>query len=146
MDKRDLSSLFRERLRALLSRSGDNQSAFAAAVGVSGGGTSELFAFLLPAVAWLRAPELAGRALDTLLAFHAVTTESEHAFDTKRQTFGEAANQAVNQTLVRSINTTVVALLPISAILAVGFTQLGPGTLLDLSLALLNSNEFLYID
>ncbi|MCB9780115.1 MAG: hypothetical protein H6742_16230 [Alphaproteobacteria bacterium] len=39
-------------------------------------------AFLLPAVAWLRAPELAGRALDTLLAFHAVTTESEHAFDT----------------------------------------------------------------
>jgi len=37
---------------------------------------------------------------------------------------------------VRSINTTVVALLPIFAILVVGFTKLGPGTLLDLSLAL----------
>jgi preprotein translocase subunit SecF len=42
----------------------------------------------------------------------------------------------VNQTLVRSINTTVVALLPIFAILVVGFTRIGPGTLLDLSLAL----------
>ncbi|NUO35727.1 MAG: protein translocase subunit SecF, partial [Dermatophilaceae bacterium] len=37
---------------------------------------------------------------------------------------------------VRSINTTVVALLPIAAVLVVGFTLLGPGTLLDLSLAL----------
>ena len=45
-------------------------------------------------------------------------------------------NLAVNQTLVRSINTTVVALLPIFAILMVGVTKLGPGTLLDLSLAL----------
>ena len=50
--------------------------------------------------------------------------------------YAQAANLAVNQTLVRSINTTVVALLPIAAILVVGFTVLGPGTLLDLSLAL----------
>ena len=48
-------------------------------------------------------------------------------------TYTQAANLAVNQTLVRSINTTVVALLPIAAILVVGFTLLGPGTLLDLS-------------
>ena len=44
----------------------------------------------------------------------------------------QAANLAVNQTLVRSINTTVVALLPIAAVLVVGFIFLGPGTLLDL--------------
>jgi preprotein translocase subunit SecF len=54
----------------------------------------------------------------------------------RRQSYVQAANLAVNQTLVRSINTTVVALLPIFAILVVGFTKLGPGTLLDLSLAL----------
>ncbi len=52
------------------------------------------------------------------------------------RTYTQAANLAVNQTLVRSINTTIVALLPIAAILVVGFTLLGPGTLLDLSLAL----------
>ena len=51
-------------------------------------------------------------------------------------TYSQAANLAVNQTLVRSINTSVVALLPVAAILIVGFTVLGPGTLLDLSLAL----------
>ena len=50
--------------------------------------------------------------------------------------YSQAANLAVNQTLVRSINTSVVALLPVAAILVVGFTVLGPGTLLDLSLAL----------
>jgi preprotein translocase subunit SecF len=50
--------------------------------------------------------------------------------------YAQAANLAVNQTLVRSINTTVVALLPIASILFIGFTFLGPGTLLDLALAL----------
>jgi preprotein translocase subunit SecF len=42
----------------------------------------------------------------------------------------------VNQTVVRSINTTVVALLPILAVLVVGFATIGPGTLLDLALVL----------
>jgi len=42
----------------------------------------------------------------------------------------------VNQTLVRSINTSVVALLPVASILGIGYFLLGPGTLLDLSLAL----------
>jgi preprotein translocase subunit SecF len=51
-------------------------------------------------------------------------------------TYAQAANLAVNQTLVRSINTTIVALLPIASILVIGFLFLGPGTLLDLALAL----------
>jgi preprotein translocase subunit SecF len=51
-------------------------------------------------------------------------------------TYAEAANLAVNQTLVRSINTSIVALLPVASILFVGGAVLGTGTLLDLSLAL----------
>jgi preprotein translocase subunit SecF len=73
---------------------------------------------------------------DTVVVFDKVRENTTEAFTTKRMTYRQAANLAVNQTLVRSINTTVVALLPIAAILFVGFTLLGPGTLLDLSLAL----------
>ena len=51
-------------------------------------------------------------------------------------TYAEAANLAVNQTLVRSINTSIVALLPVGAILYVGAVQLGSGSLKDLALAL----------
>ena len=53
-----------------------------------------------------------------------------------RQTYAEAANLAVNQTLVRSINTSIVALIPVGAILYVGAVQLGSGALKDLALAL----------
>ena len=73
---------------------------------------------------------------DTVVVFDKVRENTADAFRTKRMTYAAAANLAVNQTLVRSINTTVVALLPIAAVLVVGFTFLGPGTLLDLSLAL----------
>jgi preprotein translocase subunit SecF len=73
---------------------------------------------------------------DTVVVFDKVRENTADAFATKRMTYRQAANLAVNQTLVRSINTTVVALLPIGAVLFVGFTLLGPGTLLDLSLAL----------
>ncbi|MDN5796934.1 MAG: protein translocase subunit SecF [Intrasporangium sp.] len=73
---------------------------------------------------------------DTVVVFDKVRENTAEAFRTKRMTYAQAANLAVNQTLVRSINTTVVALLPIAAILFVGFTFLGPGTLLDLALAL----------
>jgi preprotein translocase subunit SecF len=51
-------------------------------------------------------------------------------------TYDEAANLAVNQTVVRSINTSIVALLPIVAIIFVGAYILGAGTLLDLAVAL----------
>lgn len=73
---------------------------------------------------------------DTVVVFDKVRENTTEAFATGRVSYEQAANLAVNQTLVRSINTTVVALLPIGAILFVGFTILGPGTLLDLALAL----------
>jgi preprotein translocase subunit SecF len=52
------------------------------------------------------------------------------------QTYGEAANLAVNQTLMRSINTSVVALLPVGGLLFIGAGLLGAGTLKDLGLVL----------
>ena len=73
---------------------------------------------------------------DTVVVFDKVRENTAEAFGSGRMSFDRAANLAVNQTLVRSINTTVVALLPIAAILFIGFTELGPGTLLDLALAL----------
>jgi preprotein translocase subunit SecF len=51
-------------------------------------------------------------------------------------TYSQAANLAVNQTLVRSINTSIIALLPIAAILFAGTALLGSGPLKDLALAL----------
>jgi preprotein translocase subunit SecF len=73
---------------------------------------------------------------DTIVVFDKVRENTEYAMDNRQQTYAEAANLAVNQTLVRSINTSVVALLPVGAILVVGITAIGPGTLLDLSVAL----------
>lgn len=73
---------------------------------------------------------------DTVVVFDHVKENTRAAFQNKRSTFAQAANLAVNQTLVRSINTTVIAVLPIVAVLIIGFAKLGPGTLLDLSLAL----------
>ncbi|WP_255218265.1 protein translocase subunit SecF [Janibacter terrae] len=73
---------------------------------------------------------------DTVVVFDHVKENTRAAFQNKRSTFANAANLAVNQTLVRSVNTTVIAVLPILAVLVIGFAKLGPGTLLDLSLAL----------
>jgi preprotein translocase subunit SecF len=52
-------------------------------------------------------------------------------------TWGEAANLAVNQTLMRSINTSLIALLPVAGLLTAGVAILGSGTLKDLSLVML---------
>ncbi len=73
---------------------------------------------------------------DTVVVFDKVRENTTAAISSGRMSYSQAANQAVNQTLVRSINTSVVALLPVGSILFIGFFLLGPGTLLDLSLAL----------
>ncbi|MCO5311205.1 MAG: protein translocase subunit SecF, partial [Austwickia sp.] len=73
---------------------------------------------------------------DTVVVFDKVRENTTAAFANHRMSYAAAANLAVNQTLVRSINTTVVAVLPIIAVLVLAFTRLGPGTLLDLTLAL----------
>ena len=73
---------------------------------------------------------------DTVVVFDKVRENTAGVTDQTRSTYAELANLAVNQTLVRSINTSVVALLPVTAILFVGTVILGPGTLRDISLAL----------
>ena len=73
---------------------------------------------------------------DTVVVFDKVKENTRGVLGQSRQTYSGAANLAVNQTLVRSINTSVVALLPVASILFVGAGVLGAGTLKDLSLAL----------
>ncbi len=72
---------------------------------------------------------------DTVVVFDKVR-ENTKDLRRSRMTYSEAANLAVNQTLVRSINTSIVALIPVGAILYVGVVQLGAGSLKDLALAL----------
>jgi preprotein translocase subunit SecF len=72
---------------------------------------------------------------DTVVVFDKVR-ENTKDLRARRTTYAQAANLAVNQTLVRSINTSIVALLPVAAILYVSVVQLGSGSLQDLALAL----------
>jgi preprotein translocase subunit SecF len=73
---------------------------------------------------------------DTVVVFDKVRENTRGITTSVRRTYAESANLAVNQTLVRSINTSIAALLPVGAILYVGVAQLGSGPLKDLALAL----------
>jgi hypothetical protein len=73
---------------------------------------------------------------DTVVVFDKVDENTRGLEKTARMTWGEAANLAVNQTLMRSINTSVIALLPVAGLLFVGAGLLGVGTLKDLALVL----------
>ncbi|MGO4144525.1 protein translocase subunit SecF [Paenarthrobacter sp. YAF11_1] len=73
---------------------------------------------------------------DTVVVFDKIRENTADISTSTRRTFGEEVNLAVNQTLVRSINTMMVAVLPVAAILFIGAGLLGAGTLRDLSLAL----------
>ena len=73
---------------------------------------------------------------DTVVVFDKVDENTRDLEKSARMTWGEAANLAVNQTLMRSINTSVIALLPVAGLLFVGAGLLGVGTLKDLALVL----------
>ena len=73
---------------------------------------------------------------DTVVVFDKVRENTANLHSQHRYTYAELANLAVNQTLVRSINTSVVALLPVASILFIGSFLLGAGTLKDIALAL----------
>lgn len=73
---------------------------------------------------------------DTVVVFDKVRENTAGVLEQTRYTYAEAANLAVNQTLVRSINTSIVGLLPVGSILFVGSFLMGAGTLRDISLAL----------
>ncbi len=73
---------------------------------------------------------------DTVVVFDKVRENTEGLFDQYQVTYEDQANLAVNQTLVRSINTSIVGILPVGSILFVGAFLLGAGTLRDIALAL----------
>ncbi|MFC7402233.1 protein translocase subunit SecF [Citricoccus sp. GCM10030269] len=73
---------------------------------------------------------------DTVVVFDKIRENTEHNLEETTRTFSENVNLAINQTLVRSINTSVVAILPVGSILFIGALLLGAGTLRDISLAI----------
>ena len=73
---------------------------------------------------------------DTIVVFDKVSENTKGIERRANETYSEAAELAVNQTFMRSFNTSLIALLPVSGLLFVGALLLGAGTLKDLSLAL----------
>ncbi|NAZ15651.1 protein translocase subunit SecF [Glutamicibacter soli] len=73
---------------------------------------------------------------DTVVVFDKIRENTKDFSKRNERTFEQQVNLAINQTLVRSINTSVVAVLPVASILFIGSYLLGAGTLKDLSLAL----------
>ncbi|MCL2454210.1 MAG: protein translocase subunit SecF [Micrococcales bacterium] len=79
---------------------------------------------------------LAYSVYDGVVVFDKVRENTADTLLQARYTYAEKANLAVNQTLVRSINTSVIALLPVASILVIGAFLLNAGTLRDIALAL----------
>jgi len=73
---------------------------------------------------------------DVVVVFDKIQENTRGITGSSVQTYGEAANLAINQTLMRSINTSIVALLPVGGLLFIGAGLLGAGTLKDLGLVL----------
>lgn len=71
---------------------------------------------------------------DTVVVFDKVQENTRGILGLTRRTYGEAANLAINQTLMRSINTSLIAVLPVIGLLVIGVGLLGVGTLKDLAL------------
>jgi preprotein translocase subunit SecF len=71
---------------------------------------------------------------DTVIVFDKVEENTQQFQHTARRTFAEQANLAVNQTFMRSINTSLISTLPVMALMVVAVWLLGVGTLKDLAL------------
>ncbi len=71
---------------------------------------------------------------DTVIVFDKVEENTEGFEHTTRRTFAEQANLAVNQTFMRSLNTALISVLPIIALMVIAVWLLGVGTLMDLAL------------
>ncbi|MDU0477822.1 protein translocase subunit SecF [Staphylococcus chromogenes] len=71
---------------------------------------------------------------DTVVVFDKVKENTAGYEASKRKTYAEQANLAVNQTVMRSISTTVISALPIIALMVIAVWMMGVGTLKDLAL------------
>lgn len=74
---------------------------------------------------------------DTVIVFDKVEENTKGFEHTTRRTFAEQANLAVNQTFMRSINTSIISIMPVASLMIVAVWLLGVGTLKDLALVLL---------
>ena len=100
-------------------------------------GVYGIFGFEITPSAVIGFLTILGYALyDSVVVFDKVRENTAEDGNESKRTFSESVNLAVNQTLVRSINTGVIAALPVAAILFVGAYVLGAGTLRDIALAL----------
>ncbi|MEV0648631.1 protein translocase subunit SecF [Phytomonospora sp. NPDC050363] len=73
---------------------------------------------------------------DTVVVFDRVQENTRGLLGEFKSTYAEASNKALNETLMRSINTSIIGLLPVAGLLFVGVGILGVGTLKDLALVL----------
>ncbi|AZS88386.1 protein translocase subunit SecF [Streptomyces griseoviridis] len=73
---------------------------------------------------------------DTVVVFDSLKEQTKDITKQTRWTYSDVANRSINSTLMRSINTTAVALLPVAALLFIGGGVLGAGMLNDISLSL----------
>ncbi|MEV5431393.1 protein translocase subunit SecF [Streptomyces sp. NPDC052701] len=73
---------------------------------------------------------------DTVVVFDSLKEQTRDITKQTRWTYSDVANRSINSTLVRSVNTTVVALLPVAGLLFIGGGVLGAGMLNDISLSL----------
>ncbi|MFC4327236.1 protein translocase subunit SecF [Streptomyces andamanensis] len=73
---------------------------------------------------------------DTVVVFDSLKEQTKDITKQTRWTYSDLANRSINGTLMRSINTTVVALLPVAGLLFIGGGALGAGMLNDISLSL----------
>ena len=74
---------------------------------------------------------------DTVIVFDKVEENTKGFEHTTRRTFAEQANLAVNQTFMRSINTSIISLMPVASLMIVAVWLLGVGTLKDLALVMM---------
>ncbi|WP_051704466.1 protein translocase subunit SecF [Glycomyces sp. NRRL B-16210] len=79
---------------------------------------------------------LAYSLYDTVVVFDKVQENTAHLLQSRQKTFGEGVNDAINETLMRSLNTSMIGALPVGALLFIGVGLLGVGTLKDLALVL----------
>ena len=74
---------------------------------------------------------------DTIVVFDKIEENTKGMGSTGRYTYTDVVNLSMNQTLMRSMNTTIVAVLPVVSVLVIGAYGLGAATLKDFGLALM---------
>ena len=73
---------------------------------------------------------------DTIVVYERVSENTVRYDRTERYTYSAIMRRSLNQVLMRSINTTLVALMPVVSMLVIGAVLLGQTTIRDFALAL----------